>query len=405
MRSGVMPPSCKFLQRPLSSKRAVSVTAHHRPSTKGSTRMRKLARIFVPGHARGESSPPCGGSDSSTAPRPRWRRVGERVGRTVRLRLHGRPRAGRRRPGHLDRRAQARRRPGGGRRVRRGQRHLRRGPGDLHRPPDQLRHRQRGRQRPRRRRRRARLDRQPGAERRHRAAADLDARPAVGLLRRRPSRRRRTTASSTACPTASRRSRSTATPTWRPTSPRPSTTPSTPARRRSRTARSSRRSTCPSASIGDAYHMEPILTSFGGYIFGTRAPTAATTPSDVGIGKEGSHRGRPRRSPSWPRRRCCAPRSAATTRSRCSPRARRRSWSPARGRCPTSRRPASSTPSSRSPASRARARPQPFMGAQAFMVASGAKNAAFAQEFVTNGVNNEEAMMTLFDAAPSCLRP
>ena len=40
---------------------------------------------------------------------------------------------------------------------------------------------------------------------------------------------------------------------------------------------------------------------------------------------------------------------------------------------------------------------QPFMGAQAFMVASGAQNAAFAQEFVTNGVNNEEAMMTLFE--------
>ena len=42
---------------------------------------------------------------------------------------------------------------------------------------------------------------------------------------------------------------------------------------------------------------------------------------------------------------------------------------------------------------------EPFMGAQAFMVASGAKNAAFAQEFVNTGVNNEEAMQTLFDLA------
>ena len=39
----------------------------------------------------------------------------------------------------------------------------------------------------------------------------------------------------------------------------------------------------------------------------------------------------------------------------------------------------------------------PFMGAQAFMVAGGAKNKAFAQEFVTNGVNTEEAMTTLFE--------
>ncbi len=42
---------------------------------------------------------------------------------------------------------------------------------------------------------------------------------------------------------------------------------------------------------------------------------------------------------------------------------------------------------------------EPFMGAQAFMVASGAKNKAFAQEFVNTGVNNEEAMQTLFDLA------
>ncbi len=40
---------------------------------------------------------------------------------------------------------------------------------------------------------------------------------------------------------------------------------------------------------------------------------------------------------------------------------------------------------------------QPFMGAQAFMVASGAQNAAFAQEFVTNGVNNEEDMLSLYE--------
>ena len=39
----------------------------------------------------------------------------------------------------------------------------------------------------------------------------------------------------------------------------------------------------------------------------------------------------------------------------------------------------------------------PFMGAQAFMVAAHGKNKDIAQEFVNNGVNSEEAMMTLFE--------
>jgi arabinogalactan oligomer/maltooligosaccharide transport system substrate-binding protein len=42
---------------------------------------------------------------------------------------------------------------------------------------------------------------------------------------------------------------------------------------------------------------------------------------------------------------------------------------------------------------------QPFMGAQAFMVASNGLNKAFAQEFVTNGMNTEEAMQTMFELA------
>lgn len=41
----------------------------------------------------------------------------------------------------------------------------------------------------------------------------------------------------------------------------------------------------------------------------------------------------------------------------------------------------------------------PFMGAQAFYVASNGLNKAFAQEFVTSGVNNEEAMTTLYELA------
>lgn len=42
---------------------------------------------------------------------------------------------------------------------------------------------------------------------------------------------------------------------------------------------------------------------------------------------------------------------------------------------------------------------EPFMGAQAFMVASNGLNKAFAQEFVARGVNNEDAMRTLYEIA------
>ncbi|NTW40526.1 MAG: extracellular solute-binding protein [Cellulomonadaceae bacterium] len=41
----------------------------------------------------------------------------------------------------------------------------------------------------------------------------------------------------------------------------------------------------------------------------------------------------------------------------------------------------------------------PFMGAQAFYVASNGVNKSFAQDFITNGVNTEEAMTTLYEMA------
>ena len=43
----------------------------------------------------------------------------------------------------------------------------------------------------------------------------------------------------------------------------------------------------PVGELGDAYHMEPILTSFGGYIFKYDDATGYDA-QDVGIGKEGS---------------------------------------------------------------------------------------------------------------------
>ena len=43
----------------------------------------------------------------------------------------------------------------------------------------------------------------------------------------------------------------------------------------------------PVGEQGDAYHMEPFYTSGGGYLFGTNAE-GDSDPSDVGVGKEGS---------------------------------------------------------------------------------------------------------------------
>ena len=43
----------------------------------------------------------------------------------------------------------------------------------------------------------------------------------------------------------------------------------------------------PVGELGDAYHMDPILTSFGGYIFSYDEATGYDA-QDVGIGKDGS---------------------------------------------------------------------------------------------------------------------
>ena len=230
----------------------------------------------------------------------------------------------------------------------------------------------------------------------------LYARRAVRATPRRRSRRRRTTASSTACPTASRPSRSTATPMWRPTSRRPSTTPSTRAEARSRPARSSRRSTCPSASIGDAYHMEPILTSLGGYIFAYDEATGYNAE------RRRHRQGRARIAAAEEISELAKEKVLRTSISGDNSIALFTEGKAAflvsgPWALPDMQKAGFEYAIQPVPGFAGEDPAQPFMGAQAFMVASGAKNAAFAQEFVNTGVNNEEAMTTLFDVAK--LRP
>ena len=151
----------------------------------------------------------------------------------------------------------------------------------------------------------------------------------------------------------------------------------------------------PVGENGDAYHMEPVLTSMGGYLFGQTAD-GEYDPSDLGVGKPGSL-------------------DAAETISELGKqKVLRTSISPdnsialfTSGKAaflvsgpwalPDVKKSGIDYAVQPVPGFAGEQPAEPFMGAQAFMVASNAQNKPFAQEFVTNGVNNEAAMMTLYE--------
>ena len=174
--------------------------------------------------------------------------------------------------------------------VRQGQRRHRRGPGGLQGPADQLRHRLAAGQGPGHRGRRARLDRQPGPERRHRpGAAD---RRAEG--RRSPRSRSRpspSTASSTASPYAMENIaliRNTDLAPDRAGHDRGPGQAGQGAQGRRQGHRDHVR--CRSGQTGDAYHIYPLYTSAGGYLFGKKA-NGDYDPKDLGVGKPELGRG------------------------------------------------------------------------------------------------------------------
>ena len=151
----------------------------------------------------------------------------------------------------------------------------------------------------------------------------------------------------------------------------------------------------PVGELGDAYHMEPILTSFGGYIFAYDDATGYDA-SDVGIGKEGSIKAAQEISrlakAKVLRTSISGDNSIALFTSGKAAYLLSGPWALADvkkagfdyGIQPV-------------PGFDGQAAASPFMGAQAFMVAANGKNKDIAQEFVNNGVNSEEAMMTLFE--------
>ena len=151
----------------------------------------------------------------------------------------------------------------------------------------------------------------------------------------------------------------------------------------------------PVGDNGDAYHMEPILTSMGGYMFGENAD-GSYNAADLGIGQPGSVAAAKEISDlakkNVLRTSISADNSIALFTEGKAAFLVSGPWALTdikKSGIPYAVQPI--------PGFKGKDAALPFMGAQAFMVASNAKNAAFAQEFVTNAVNTEEAMQTLYE--------
>ncbi len=155
----------------------------------------------------------------------------------------------------------------------------------------------------------------------------------------------------------------------------------------------------PVGELGDAYHMNPLYTSMGGYMFGT-TEDGSYDPTDLGVGKPGSIKAAQKiaslgeKGDKVLRRSISGDNSIALFTEGKAAFLVSGPWALADVRDSGMDYAIQPIPgfAGQKPA-------QPFMGAQAFMVASNAENAAFAQEFVSNGVNNEEAMTTMYEDA------
>lgn len=151
----------------------------------------------------------------------------------------------------------------------------------------------------------------------------------------------------------------------------------------------------PVGELGDAYHMEPILTSFGGYIFAYDDATGYDA-TDVGIGKEGSVKAAQEISrlakAKVLRTSISGDNSIALFTSGKAAFLVSGPWALA-----DVKKAGFEYAIQPVPGFEGQQAAEPFMGAQAFMVAANGKNKDIAQEFVNNGVNSEESMLTLFE--------
>lgn len=149
---------------------------------------------------------------------------------------------------------------------------------------------------------------------------------------------------------------------------------------------------------GDAYHMQPLFTSGGGYIFGLDAE-GNYDPADLGLNSPGSIAAAEKIA-------TLGEGGVNTIRTSISSDNYLSLFTEGKGACMVSG-PWSLGDVKTALGDKYSLQPvpgfaggttaQPFMGAQGFMVASEGKNKAFAQEFVTNYLNSEESMQELYD--------
>jgi arabinogalactan oligomer/maltooligosaccharide transport system substrate-binding protein len=155
----------------------------------------------------------------------------------------------------------------------------------------------------------------------------------------------------------------------------------------------------PVGDNGDAYHMEPILTAAGGYLFGTTA-TGDYDPADLGLSKPGALAAAQRIGALGEKGDGVLRRSVSTDNNIALFAGGKAAYlvsgpwalnDVTKGGVKFAISPLPGF-SGGKPA-------VPFAGAQGFYVASHSKNKAFAQEFVTNAMNTPEAMQTMYDGA------
>jgi arabinogalactan oligomer/maltooligosaccharide transport system substrate-binding protein len=150
---------------------------------------------------------------------------------------------------------------------------------------------------------------------------------------------------------------------------------------------------------GDPYHMEPLYTSMGGYLFGTTS-SGDYNPKDLGVGKPGSIAAAKKvaalgeKGDKILRRSISGDNSIALFADGKAAFLISGPWA-----LTDVKKGGIKYAISPVPGFAGQKEAQPFAGVQAFFVTSKAKNKAFAQEFVATAVNTPEGMQAMFDGS------
>jgi len=151
----------------------------------------------------------------------------------------------------------------------------------------------------------------------------------------------------------------------------------------------------PVGDAGDAYHMEPIYTAGGGYLFGTTAD-GSYNPKDLGVGKAGSLKAAEKISQLGKqkvlRTSISGDNAISLFTSGKAPFLISGPWALA-----DVKKSGISYDIQPVPGFTGGPTAAPFMGAQDVMVAAHGKNESFAQEFVDNFLNTPEQMKTMYE--------